>query len=79
MHLRKYTFFSTSITRCGEMLSADGVSHNPERIEGLLAMRRPETRGELMQFLQAAICMNISAAEDDGGGGAVAGHTREGA
>ena len=30
------------------------MRHNPERIRGLVEMRRPETVGELMQFLQAA-------------------------
>ena len=43
-----------SITRCGKVFSADGVSHKSGRIEGLLAMHQPERRGELMQFFQAA-------------------------
>ena len=30
------------------------MRHDPERIRGLIEMRRPETVGELMQFLQAA-------------------------
>ena len=30
------------------------VEHHPERLSGLVNMRRPETAGELMQFLQAA-------------------------
>ena len=56
----KCTFFSTSITWCGKVLSTDGVSYKPERIAGLLAMPRPETGGELMRFLQVAHWMHTS-------------------
>ena len=34
--------FSTPITWCGEVFSADGVSHKPGRFESVLAIRRPE-------------------------------------
>ena len=54
------TFFSTFITWCEKVFSADGVLHKLERIENLLAMRRLETEGELMQFLQATDCMYTS-------------------
>ena len=37
----KCGFFSMPITWCGKVFSADGVLHKPERIEGLLSMRRP--------------------------------------
>ena len=36
------------------------MRHDPERIRGLIEMRRPETVGELMQFLQAANWMRLS-------------------
>ena len=36
------------------------MRHDPERIRGLVEMRRPETVGELMQFLQAANWMRLS-------------------
>ena len=35
------------------MYSQGQVKHDPERLTGLATMRRPETAGELMQFLQA--------------------------
>ena len=35
------------------------MRHDPERIRGLVEMRRPETVGELMQFLQAANWMRL--------------------
>ena len=47
------TFFSTSITSWRKVFSADGVSQSPNILRSL-AMHRPEARGELMQFLQAA-------------------------
>ena len=43
--------FQRPITWCGKVFFADDVSHIPERIEGLLAMRGSETEGELVQFL----------------------------
>ena len=42
------------------MFSADDVSHIPECVEGLLAMRGSETGGELIQFLQTSNCMYTS-------------------
>ena len=50
---RKCTFFETSITWYGRMHSQGDVKHDPERLASLATMRRPETAGELMQFLQA--------------------------
>ena len=49
----KCTFFETSITWCGKVYSKGEAKHDPERLAGLATMRRPETAGELMQFLQA--------------------------
>ena len=56
----KCTLFSIPITWCGKVFSADGASHKPERIKGLLTMRWPETGGEVMQFFQAANWMHTS-------------------
>ena len=50
----KCRFFATEMKWCGRLYSGEGVAHDPQRVQGLTAMRRPETVGELMQFLQAA-------------------------
>ena len=39
------------------------MSHDPERTQGLSELRRPETAGELMQFLQAINWMRTSLPE----------------
>ena len=44
----KCTFFETSITWCGKVHSQREVKHDPERLAGLVTMRRPETADELM-------------------------------
>ena len=51
----KCTFFETSITWCGKVYSEGQVEHDPERLSGLATMRRPETAGELMQFLHCLL------------------------
>ena len=54
------SLFVTAHKWCGKLYSGTGVRHDPERIQGLVEMRRPETVGELMQFLQAANWMRLS-------------------
>ena len=49
----KCTFFETSITWCGKVYSQGQVKHDPQRLTGLITLRRPETASKLMQFLQA--------------------------
>ena len=49
----KCLFFDTVIAWCGKVYSGRRVSHDRERSSGLASMRRPQTAGELMQFLQA--------------------------
>ncbi|CAN0398793.1 unnamed protein product, partial [Scytosiphon promiscuus] len=49
----KCTFFAREIMWCGKVYSQGRVSYDPERLQGLSDMRRPETAVELMQFLQA--------------------------
>ena len=39
------------------MHSQGDVKHDPERLAGLATMRRLETAGELLQFLQAVTCL----------------------
>ena len=49
----KAVFFRKEIKWCGKIFSGQSVSHDPDRTQGLSELRRPETAGELMQFLQA--------------------------
>ena len=49
----KSVFFRNEIKWHGKILSRQAVSYDPERTQGLSELRRPETAGELMQFLQA--------------------------
>lgn len=39
------------------MCLGEGVTHDPQRIQGLVGRGRPGTVGELIQFLQAANSM----------------------
>ena len=56
----KYLFFITEIAWCGKVYSEGQVSHNRECLSGLTSMRRPQTVGELMQFLQAVKWLRTS-------------------
>ena len=38
---------------CGRKISAEGITLDPRRIDGLLSMQRPETAGDLQQFICA--------------------------
>ena len=49
----KCLLFDTKMSWCGKVYSGRQVSHDRERLSGLANMRRPQTAGELMQFLQA--------------------------
>eukprot|EP00903_Cladosiphon_okamuranus_P017345 g15980.t1 len=56
----KCIFFDTSIKWCGKVYSCGDIKHDPERLSGLANLRRPETAGELMQFLQAVNWLRTS-------------------
>ena len=49
----KCTVFASELVWCGKVYSHGCVSHDPIRLQGLSDIRRPETPGELMQFLYA--------------------------
>ena len=49
----KVTLYAREVKGCGKLYSGMGVRHDPGRIRGLVEICRPETVGELMQFLQA--------------------------
>ena len=38
---------------CGRIITADGITLDPRRIDGLLSMQRPETAGDLQLFICA--------------------------
>ena len=56
----KVTLYAREVKWCGKLYSGTDVRHDPERIRGLVEMRRPDIVGELMQFLQAANWMRLS-------------------
>ena len=59
----KAVFIRKEIEWFGKILSRQTVSHDPERTQGLSEVRRPETAGELMQFLQDINWMRTSLPE----------------
>ena len=56
----KLILFATQIKWCGKVYLGTSVKPDPERIRGLVEMRRPETYGELMKFFQEVIWMHLS-------------------
>ena len=56
----KCVFFDTSISWCGKVYSQGATQHDGERVSGLANLRRPETAGELMHFLQAVNWLRTS-------------------
>ncbi|GMF56130.1 unnamed protein product [Phytophthora fragariaefolia] len=54
LHPRKCHFFMRKASWCGKVISADGVAHSPEHVQGLVKMASPWTAaGDLQQFLCA--------------------------
>ena len=51
--VHKLILFAIEVKWCGKIYSGTAVRHDPGRVRGLVEMRRPETVGELMKFLQA--------------------------
>ena len=49
----KSLFFDIEISWCGKVYTGEKISHDREHLTRLASMRRPQTAGELMQFLQA--------------------------
>ncbi|CAB1109830.1 unnamed protein product [Ectocarpus sp. CCAP 1310/34] len=56
----KCTFYTTSVKWCGKVYSKGVIEHDRDRLSGLANLRRPETAGELMQFLQAVNWLRTS-------------------
>ncbi|KAE8886173.1 hypothetical protein PF003_g29779 [Phytophthora fragariae] len=60
LHAKKCRFYATEIQWCGKMISANGVRHCPDRIQGLVDMPMPRTAADLQQFLCAVNWMRQS-------------------
>ena len=56
----KLVLFAKEVKWCGKLYSGTAVRHDPERVRGLVEMRRSATVGELMKFLQATNWMRLS-------------------
>ncbi|GMF29380.1 unnamed protein product [Phytophthora fragariaefolia] len=63
LHAKKCTFFSTEVKWGGRIISAQGVKHCPERVQGLVDMQLPRTGAGLQQFLCAVNWMRQSIPE----------------
>ena len=50
---RKAVFYREKIRWCGKLFTGQKADHDPDRVQGLSDMRRPETARELQQFLCA--------------------------
>jgi hypothetical protein len=59
----KVVFYTEAVKWCGRYADGEGVWHDPQRIQGLVDMRRPQNAGELMQFLCAMLWMRQSLPE----------------
>ena len=56
----KAVFYREEIRWCGKLYTGLEVRHDPERVQGLTDMRRPETARELQQFLCAVNWMRTA-------------------
>lgn len=63
MHPGKCTLFATSIRWCGRVISADGISFDPRRMEGIRNLSQLETGAELQQFVCAMQWMRMGIPE----------------
>ncbi|KAE8913634.1 hypothetical protein PF005_g23252 [Phytophthora fragariae] len=54
---KKCQFFATEVMWCGKLISAQGVMHCPERVQGLIGIPLSRTAGELQQFICAITWM----------------------
>ncbi|GMF48756.1 unnamed protein product [Phytophthora fragariaefolia] len=57
---KKSSIYQQSVKWCGRVISRDGVSHDPDRIDTLCVMPYPTTAGQLQQFLCASNWMRES-------------------
>eukprot|EP00644_Phytophthora_capsici_P005411 jgi/Phyca11/96548/e_gw1.1.1876.1 len=60
LSVKKSSLYQQEVKWCGKFIDANGVRHDPARIETLCAMPYPSTAGELQQFLCATNWMRES-------------------
>ena len=58
--VHKLVLFAKEVKWRGKLYSGTAVRHDPGRVRGLVEIRRPETVGELINFLQATNWMRLS-------------------
>jgi hypothetical protein len=56
----KCEFYATSVVWCGKVISADGIGHDPKRLQGLIDLEAPTNAQELQQFVCALNWMRQS-------------------
>eukprot|EP00918_Siedleckia_nematoides_P048610 GHVU01106587.1.p1 GENE.GHVU01106587.1~~GHVU01106587.1.p1 ORF type:complete len:561 (+),score=40.58 GHVU01106587.1:98-1684(+) len=54
LSIKKSTLLAESVTWCGKVISAAGISHAPDRIEAIAGIPDPVNGAELYQFTSAA-------------------------
>eukprot|EP00918_Siedleckia_nematoides_P052068 GHVU01113815.1.p1 GENE.GHVU01113815.1~~GHVU01113815.1.p1 ORF type:complete len:414 (+),score=39.27 GHVU01113815.1:150-1244(+) len=52
--VKKSNWFCEKVKWCGKIITADGISHDPDRVAALSNMPMPKDGGELYQFVSAA-------------------------
>jgi hypothetical protein len=57
---KKCQFFLRKAEWCGKVISAEGISHSPSRVQGLVDLSPPTTAAELQQFVCATNWMRSS-------------------
>jgi hypothetical protein len=57
---KKCAFFQTEALWCGKIVSADGIRHDPARIQALQDLSAPTTGADLLQFVCAVNWMRLS-------------------
>ena len=62
-NLKKCELFTRRAKFCGRIFTPDGIRHDPDRIEALLANPQPQTARDLQQFLMASQWMSRSIPE----------------
>ncbi|KAE9262742.1 hypothetical protein PR003_g33429, partial [Phytophthora rubi] len=60
LSVKKSSLYQTEVKWCGKIIDANGVRHDPARIESLRAMPYPSAAGELQQFICAINWMRES-------------------
>jgi hypothetical protein len=56
----KCEFYTTSVVWCSKVISADGIGHDPKRLQGLIDLEPPTNAQELQQFVCALNWMRQS-------------------